>query len=287
MSGWIPSGSGGGGAETLVELTDTPSGYGSAGQVLQSNGVSSVAWATAGGSYAPNPMDWAASAEGVGTSTALLDATYPDLSDQPSDSGQALASGPTEVAGGLRIEANVNNTSFAGILLGTGASSTDAGGAVRIAPYQNGGAFNSSIYTSWGLYLFKGDSGTGDFISVGFGRNNDSANTALLWRRANTTGGRQGANKAFGVTTITDYAAPRLGSKVDLGFERDATTGDVSFFIGTEGVWQHLFTESGWSTGAIVAAHCVHSGTAGVTVGADIHNIANPASYTALPRIMP
>ena len=285
MAGTITPPASGGGATTLIALTDTPANYGANGQVLTTNGVDAATWETPSAAFALDPTDWVsiAGVQGAGTGTALVAATYPDLS--VADGGQALASGPTAVASGAarRVAATTNNTSLQGIDLGDIALNTSGAVAVRLKPYIDGVNIFSTRAWSFSIAIVDGtDSALDNNVLAGFG-NSSAAAGPFLWRRNSTAGrGTYSASSSLG------YAGARDGSTLDMCVTRDGATGDVAVYGAIAGgPWSRLYNYAAFTTAEAKVMLLMHSGTASLTVACDVTHIlpAGVLAQTTPPRV--
>lgn len=267
MPGIITPPASGGGATTLVGLTDTPAGYGSASQVLQTNGADAAAWATPG--LVLDPSDWVSlsGVEGVGTGTALTVANFPDLST--ADAGQALAAAPSELgSGALRLLAVVNDTNPAGIDLGNIANATDGAVAVRLRPFVDGLNYTTGQTYSFGLAIVNGtDSAANNNVYAGI-YNATTPNGSGLFHRGSTAG-----RGVFSTTGSTTYDTPKGAVTIDLALTRDGATGDCTWYIGEGGGWRRLYRAAAFASGAAKVMLMMHSGAASLTLGMDVTHI--------------
>lgn len=268
----------------LTDLSDTPGGLGTAGQVLKVNGTADgLEFGDAGGAaeYVRDPSDWISmdGVVGFGADTGLTTAAFPDLDDL--DAVLALASLVQFGSAGLRLRAVANNTTPQGIDLGTIAADADGCIAVRLRPFMDGADHSASRSWGLGLAVWDGvDTGVDDNVWVGIGGTTTSPGDGTFNR--NSTAGR-----GTGVPSVQTYGIHKGARELDVCITRDGGTGAVTWYIGTGGSWTRIWRDATHTAdaGAGDSVACkvglmLRSLTAGLTVGCDVTHIGVFAQAT-------
>lgn len=214
MAGWIPSGGGGGGATALIDLTDTPSGYGVSGQVLASNGVDAAAWSTPTvGGFPGDPF--ASPDLGINGAAAFDLGVNVDMSTV--DGGGNALTALTLQGGALRMRPPVTSVDY---VSGAYLSAMPAGDFVAGARIAVAAEFDSTRYLRYGLACQVGTNPPGVMAGGFFNQTGDlNGADAMLYRN---TGGRTSAG--FGTTAAATL--PNLGatpSFIDFWIKRSGT----------------------------------------------------------------
>lgn len=270
------------GVANLVDLDDTPAGYGSAGQVLTSNGSDAATWEdpASGG----DGSDWV---NQPGVITDFSDDTpYYDLGTGVDSDGEATAVGVGTIGGGAALRYTTDGTAT---LVGRFLCDIPGGDCVvaariRTAVHGVGVSATTTMFAAALVSFFLGtDRVVDEHRSVGFYRRNQDHDSGGI---GYVQGRRDLALTASVSSNNSGITGPRLGSTIDVVFQLSGTT--LTAYVSDPGGGGTSFIS--WSLSLAQAAApkqlvTMASGgpTAAHTVTVDVLAVAPPGVFTSYP----